>query len=175
MRLSPPNRLPSAPIERCPPCAVRAPRRPSSRRLEKKVFEFEVEVSGTASGTPHKGEASRRRQSAPSFSASTAPRKRSSSSWRAAACWKSAARVSTRVEPAARRRHGRRHRGCGRFAAARTVRMVGVSSGGVVVLDRNMSVCMRKRALYSRCATRKFLTKYRRWVFALAGCVCSSW
>ena len=39
-------------------CAVSAPRRPSSRRLEKKIFEFEVEVSGTASetwsGTAHK-------------------------------------------------------------------------------------------------------------------------
>ena len=41
-----------------PTCAVSAPRRPSSRRLEKKIFEFEVEVSGTASetwsGTAHK-------------------------------------------------------------------------------------------------------------------------
>ena len=46
----------------------------------------------------------------------TAPRKTSSSRWRGAACWKSAARV----EPAARRRNGRRHGGCRCFAAAWT-------------------------------------------------------
>ena len=97
-------------------CAVSAPRRASSRRLAKKIFEVEVEVSGMASGTAHKGGALRKRQSAPSLNASTAPRKTGSSSWRAAACWKSAARV----EPAARRRNGRRHGGCRCFAAART-------------------------------------------------------
>jgi len=116
MPMSPANPLRSTPIERShrAQLALRVDLRVVGWR--KKIFEFEVEVSGTASGTPHKGEASRRRQSAPSFSASTAPRKRSSSRWRAAACWKSAARV----EPAARRRHGRRHGGYGRFAAART-------------------------------------------------------
>ena len=111
MPMSPANPLRATPCKRShrAQLALRVDLRVVGWR--KKIFEFEVEVSGTASGTPHKGEASRRRQSAPSFSASTAPRKRSSSRWRAAACWKSAARV----EPAARRRHGRRHGGYGRF------------------------------------------------------------
>jgi len=133
----------STPRERCSPCAVSAPRRPSSRRLEEKSSSSRSRSAGWRPGhlteEGHREDCSRRLRSAPAqHRGRRAPRggeqQYAGIQQRASSQPLAGAMVVGMVDTDGLPLLGR-------------VRMVGVSSGGVVVLDRYKSVCMRKRAI----------------------------
>ena len=115
-----------------PPCAVSAPRRPSSRRLEKKSSSSRSRSAGRRPGhltkERHREDGSRRLRSAPAqHRGRGAPRggeqQHAGSQQRASSQPLAGAMVVGMVDTDGLPLLGR-------------VRMVGVSSGGVVVLDR---------------------------------------